>query len=249
MSEWKARRFWKHATVTPVASGWQVALDDRPLRTPGKHVLELPTEALARAIAAEWDAVEDLIDPTAMPLTRAANSTIEKVAPQAAAVAAMLAGYAETDLLCYRDDRQERLAREQAELWNPLLDWAARALGARLSITAGVVPVTQDRMALATLKALVDALDPWALTALHDLVTLPGSLVLGLAVLHGRIDAAEAHALSRLDEEFQARMWGRDDEAEAAAAARATAMADAQRFWHLIGPSADEPDTRLRFRT
>lgn len=237
MTDWKARRFWKTAAVVPGTHGWTVELDGKPLRTPGKQALELPTRALAEAIAAEWDTVDDLIDPGAMPLTRAANSAIEKVTPQADAVAAMLAEYAETDLLCYRDDRQDRLAREQAERWNPLLDWAAEALGARLAVTAGITPVPQDRAALDRLKSRIAALDPWGLTALHDLVTLPGSVVLGLAVLAGRIDADEAYTLSRLDEDFQARIWGRDDEAEAASAARAAAMRNAQRFWQLTRPT------------
>ncbi len=209
--------------------------------------LDLPTQDLARAIAAEWDAVEDVIVPGAMPLTRAANSAIEKVAPQADAVAAMLAGYAETDLLCYRADRQAQLAREQTVLWDPLLDWAADALDARLAVTAGVIPVPQDPAALDRLRAHVGALDAWGLTALHDLVTLPGSLILGLAVLHGRLDATDAHALARLDEDFQARMWGRDDDAEAASAARAAAMADAQRLWQLTRPAGQAPPCRPNF--
>lgn len=234
MSEWKARRFWKAASVEAEGGGWQVLLDGRPIRTPGKLPLVMPTRALAQAIAAEWDAQADVIDPNTMPLTRAANSAVEKVTPQFAAVADMLAGYGGTDLLSYRASGPATLAERQAAGWDPLIDWAARALRAPLKITEGVIPVAQDAGALARLRARLDDLTPWQLTALHDLVTLPGSLILGLAVLEGRLDADAAHALSRIDETFQAERWGRDDEAEAAAAARLDAMRLAARLLELL---------------
>ncbi|MBV0891287.1 ATPase [Paracoccus sp. Z118] len=233
MSEWKPKRFWTRTGLERTPEGWRVALDGKPVNTPGKLPLILPTEGLAQAVAAEWDTVGELIDPGAMPLTRAANSAIEKVAPQFPAVAALLAEYGGTDLLSYRDDRQEALALEQAAEWDPLLDWAAEELGARLIVTRGVMPVVQDEAALRTLAAHVAALDPWGLTALHDLVTLPGSLILGLATVRGRIDADEAHRLARLDEDFQSRLWGHDDEADAAADARRAAMRVAERLWRL----------------
>lgn len=233
MSEWKARRFWTSAATRPAGTGWEVALDGRPIRTPGKLPLVLPTEALAQAIAGEWDAQADLIDPNAMPLTRAANSAIEKVAPQFGAVADMLSDYGGTDLLSYRADQPEALIRMQAEGWDPLVDWAATELGAPLRITHGVVPVAQDPASLARLRAEVHALDVFGLTALHDLVTLPGSLVIGIAVLRGRIDAEDAHRLSRIDEDFQASRWGEDDEARLAAENRRLAILSAARFWQL----------------
>ena len=233
MSEWKARRFWKASAVRPAGQGFEVLLDDRPLRTPGKLPLLLPVEELARAVAQEWDAQVDVIDPQTMPLTRAANSAIEKVTPQFSDVAGMLADYGGTDLLSYRADQPAELARRQAEAWDPLVDWAATDLRAPLRITHGVIPVAQDPRVLARLRGHVEALDPFGLTALHDLVTLPGSLVLGLAVIRGRIDAAEAFRLSRIDEDFQAEQWGRDDEAMAAAESRRAAMLVAERLWHL----------------
>lgn len=233
MSEWKARRFWTAAEVRPAGDGWEVALDGRPLRTPGKQPLILPTEALALAIADEWQAQADAIDPNTMPLTRAANSAIEKVAPQFSGVAEMLGEYGGTDLLSYRADAPEDLVRLQAQGWDPLIDWAATDLGAPLRITHGVIPVPQEPAALTKLHAEVAGLDAFGLTALHDLVTLPGSLILGLAVIRGRLGADEAHALSRIDEEFQAQRWGRDEDADAAAAARLAAMRDSERFWLL----------------
>lgn len=233
MSEWKARRFWKASQVRPAGEGFEVALDDRPLRTPGKLPLLLPTEGLAQAVAAEWDAQADVIDPNTMPLTRAANSAVEKVAPQFAGVAGMLAEYGGTDLLSYRADHPAELARRQAEAWDPLVDWAATELRAPLRITHGVIPVEQDAQSLARLHRHLLDLDVFGLTALHDLVTLPGSLVLGLAVIRGRIDAETAFRISRIDEDFQAERWGRDEEAQDAAESRRAAMLIAERLWHL----------------
>ena len=233
MTEWKARRFWKAADVRPQGDGWEVVLDDRPLRTPGKLPLILPTEALARAIAAEWDAQTDVIDPNRMPLTRAANSAVEKVTPQFHDVTSMLGDYGGTDLLSYRASEPEALTRMQAVGWDPLIDWAATELRAPLRITHGVIPVPQDPAVLLKLQAEIASLDAFALTALHDLVTLPGSLILGLAVLRGRLDAETAWKLARIDEEFQADRWGRDEDADLAAQGRLEAMRNAERFYRL----------------
>lgn len=233
MTEWKARRFWTKATIRDTGAGWEVLLDDKPVRTPGKLPLLLPTEALARAIADEWDAQQDEIDPHAMPLTRAANSAIEKVTPQFDAVADMLAEYGGTDLLSYRASEPQELIDAQARGWDPLVDWCDSHLHAPLRITHGVIPVAQDPAALEQLRARVRALDPFALTALHDLVTLPGSLVLGLAVLDGRLTADQAFAMSRIDEEFQASRWGHDEEADQAAQNRREAMLSAEAFLNL----------------
>ncbi|CAM3367117.1 ATP12 family protein [Paracoccus nototheniae] len=233
MSEWKARRFWTTVTLRPEDDGFAILLDDRQLMTPSKHRLVLPTEPLALAVADEWRAQQDLIDPRTMPLTRAANSAVEKVAPQADGVASMLAEYGGTDLLSYRATEPQVLIDRQAEGWDPLLDWAATDLGAPLRVTHGVIPVPQDPAALARLRAHIDRLDLYALTALHDLVTIPGSLILGLAVVHGRIDAAEAHRLSRIDEDFQAERWGADDEAIEAAEGRRLSIARAEQLFHL----------------
>ena len=236
MAEWKARRFWKTADIRPQGEGWEVVLDGRPLRTPGKLPLILPTEALARAIAAEWDAQTDVIDPNRLPLTRAANSAVEKVTPQFHDVTSMLGDYGGTDLLSYRASEPEALTRMQAVGWDPLIDWAATELRAPLRITHGVIPVPQDPAVLLKLQAEIASLDTFALTALHDLVTLPGSLILGLAVLRGRLDAETAWKLARIDEEFQADRWGRDDEADLAAQGRLEAMRNAERFYQLSRP-------------
>jgi chaperone required for assembly of F1-ATPase len=145
----------------------------------------------------------------------------------------MLADYGGTDLLCYRAEEPESLIRSQADGWDPLIDWSATELRAPLRITHGVIPVPQDAASLARLRAPVDGLDVFGLTALHDLVTLPGSLILGLAVINGRISADDAHALSRIDDEYQAERWGRDEDSDAAAAGRLEAMRSAERLWTL----------------
>lgn len=238
---WAARRFWTRTEAVPEATGgWQVLLDGRVLRTPGKLPLILPTGSLAEAVAAEWQAQADLIHPETMPLTRAANSAIERVAPQRAEVAAMLSAHAETDLLCYRAGHPQDLVQTQARDWQPLLDWAEARYGARLVATTGLMPVPQAPQALAALAGAVAGFGPFGLTALHDLVTLPGSLVLGLAVTEGRLSVEEAHRLARLDEDHQAALWGRDEEAESMAGARLAAMRTAETLWTLLATAREK---------
>ena len=234
MSEWTARRFWQHSAVVAGEGGCGIELDGRAVMTPGKKRLVVPTVALANAIAAEWDAQQDVIVPQTMPLTRAANSAIEKVTPQIDAVANMLAAYAGTDLLCYRARLPLDLAQRQHEAWQPWLDWAARELGAKLTVTQGVMPVDQAPGTLASLRARLTPLTAFELTALHDMVTLPGSLILGLAMFSGQLKAATAHDLARLDEVYQSQIWGTDPEAEALAADRLNALQTAQRLRQLL---------------
>lgn len=233
MSGWKAKRFWTQVRVEPVAEGYRLWLDDRPLATPGKHPLILPTRPLADAVAAEWDAQEGEIRPLTMPCTRAANSAIERVMPQHAEVAAILSDYGASDLLCYRAEGPDELTQRQAAAWDPLLDWAHARYGARLRVGAGIVPVAQDPAALAALARVVQATAAFPMTALHDLVTLTGSLVLGLAVTEGRISASQAWAASRIDEAWQIETWGVDDEASARAEAGEAQLLQAARFWDL----------------
>ncbi|KEO52765.1 ATP12 family chaperone protein [Thioclava pacifica] len=233
MSEWAAKRFWKETSVTEAEGGFGVALDGRAVKTPAKAPLVVPTRALAEAIAAEWDAQEDKIAPHTMPVTRSANAAIDKVTHQHDEVVTHVAEYGETDLLCYRADKPAELVALQAEKWDPLLDWAAQTYGLRLTVTAGVLPVAQSQDALARLRAEVAACDPFALAALHDLVGITGSLVLGLAVARGRLTALEAWELSRLDEDWQIAQWGEDEEAAEIASLKREALCDAGRIWEL----------------
>ncbi|TMV50415.1 ATPase, partial [Thioclava sp. BHET1] len=190
-----------------------VLLDGRKVHTPAKAQLCLPSRPLAEAIAAEWQAQEEVIAPLTMPFTRSANAAIDKVTPQFAEVAQLVAAYGETDLLCYRATGPEALVARQSERWDPLLDWAATVLGARLQPTSGVMHRAQNPDSLAALSAFVLAQDAFALTALHDLVAISGSLVIGLAALRQATPAEELWLLSRLDEHWQQELWGTDEEA------------------------------------
>lgn len=233
MSEWAARRFWREVSVVPEAGGFGLRLDGRGLRTPGKAVLRVPSQALAEALAEEWRAVEDALDPRGMPVTRAANAAIDKVAPEREAVVEELMGFGETDLLCYRATAPEGLVARQAEAWDPLLDWADAALGARLVPVRGVMPRPQDPDALSRLAAPLRPADPFALTALCDLVSLSGSLVIGLAAVSGAWEPDDLWARSRADEDWQEAQWGRDEEAHERVLLRRRDFLRAHRFHGL----------------
>lgn len=234
MSGWKAKRFWKEAHVAEVeGGGWQVLLDARPVKTPAKTPLILPTRAMAEAMAVEWEAQQGEVRPETMPVTRSANAAIDKVSVQFDAVAAMLAEYGGTDLLCYRSEGPQDLVERQAGLWDPLLDWAAERYNARLQVTSGIIPVSQDAEALSALATALSSYDAFELTALHDLIGISGSLILGLAVAEARITVREAWAASRIDEAWQAEQWGADDEFEAQEANRMEALEHAARFLAL----------------
>ena len=233
MSEWKAKRFWTEAGVVEEGDGFGVRLDGRAVRTPAKAVLSVPTRALAEAIAAEWDAQEGKIDPGTMPFTRSANAAIDKVAHQKSEVAEMLAAYGDSDLICYRAVSPSELVEKQAAAWNPLLDWTESVLSAKLLAVEGVVHVPQDVQAMARLRAHVDALDIWALTAFHDLVSLSGSLVIGFAALDEFYPVKTLWDLSRVDETWQAEQWGSDEEAEEMAARKQSDFIHAKRFYDL----------------
>lgn len=233
MSAWKPKRFWKAATPAPVEGGFTVTLDGRPVKTPAKALLIVPTESLAALIAAEWDAQAEVVAPETMPATRAANSALDKVQVQFAEVAEILAEYGGTDLLCYRAEGPEALVARQAAAWDPLLDWARDRYGAPLVATAGVMFIAQPPGSLAALRAAVFAQTPFQLAALHDLIAISGSLVLGLAVAEGRLSADEAFSLSRIDEYWQIEQWGEDEEAAAKEAFKLQALREAARFYGL----------------
>ncbi|OCX58656.1 ATPase [Thioclava sp. SK-1] len=233
MSGWVAKRFWKQAHSTEVEGGFSVALDGRPVRTPAKAALIVPSRALADAIAQEWDAQLEVIDPTTMPMTRSANAAIDKVATQHAEVAAYIAEYGGTDLLCYRAESPVELVDRQAQAWDPLLDWADHALGVQLVVTEGVLPVQQADDAMKKLHKRVADLSPFQMAAIHDLVGITGSLVIGLAVIERRLDASTAWDLSRIDEDWQSESWGHDEEAAEMAAIKRESLLNAERFWDL----------------
>ncbi|MGK7654650.1 ATP12 family chaperone protein [Roseovarius sp. B08] len=240
MSEWKAKRFWKEAAVVEDAGGFGIRLDGRPVKTPAKAALVVPSRPLAEAIAQEWDAQDELIRPDTMPNTRSANAAIDKVQHQHAEVAEMLAGYGDTDLLCYRADSPDSLVARQAEAWDPLLAWAEARYGARLVPVAGVMHRPQDPDALALFSAVVHGMDNFALTAFHDLVGLSGSLVIGLAAMEGACPAGDLWEVSRLDERWQEEQWGIDEQARATEAIKQAEFLHAKRFHDLAQGAGTE---------
>ncbi|WP_341368379.1 ATP12 family protein [Yoonia sp. BS5-3] len=233
MSDWKPKRFWKNASAGPCEGGYTVTLDDRPVKTPAKAALVVPTLALAEAIAREWDAQEEVLDPGTMPVTRGANAAVDKVSVQRAEVIAMLAEYGDSDLLCYRAAGPEGLIAQQAAAWDPLLDWAAETLNARLFVGEGVMHVAQKPEALERLRAELDKLSAFEIAAAHDLVSLSGSLVLALAVMKEAITPEKAWDVSRVDEHWQIAQWGEDEEAAAAELIKRAAFLDAARFYDM----------------
>jgi chaperone required for assembly of F1-ATPase len=230
------KRFWEEAAVQPVEAGWGIALDGRPLRLPGGTTLHLPSRPLAEAVAAEWHAAGggkgNEMSMEEVPLTRLVGTAVDRIAPDPAPSVGAIAEYGQSDLLCYRaEDR--RLAALQAESWQPLLDWAALHHDAPLRATTGITHVAQSPDSLRSLHAAVAAHSPFGLSALGIAVPAMGSLVLGLALSAGRLDATEAHRLAMLDETYQESFWGADAEAVERRARIAADIALAARLLEL----------------
>ncbi len=236
MSEWALKRFWTETTAVERDGQFAVLLDSRPVKTPAKASLSVPTERLAKAIAAEWDAQESAVNPNTMPFTRMANSAIDKVSLQHGEVAQMLADYGDADLLCYRAERPESLVNRQSAEWDPPLEWARSALGACLHARAGVMHVPQDPHALTVLAERVRQLDNFRLAAFHDLVTLSGSLILGFAAAEGWKDADAIWDISMLDTLWQEAQWGRDEDAFETAQIKRLAFKHAKTFFDASDP-------------
>jgi chaperone required for assembly of F1-ATPase len=213
------RRFYTRAEVAEGEGGFAVLLDGRPVRTPARRTLAAPTRALAEALAAEWQAQRDVIDPAKMPLTRLANSIIDGVADAPAAVAAEAEKYLASDLVCYRAEGPDGLVARQAGAWDPVIAWAREALGARFVVAEGMVFVAQPEAALAAACAELPR-DPWRLGAFHAVTTLTGSALIALAVLNGRLGVEDAWRTAHVDEDWNMDFWGRDELALERRAAR-----------------------------
>src|SRR5258708_2495981 len=194
------KRSYKTVATNRYDGGWGVALDGKPMRTPGKNPLTLPSEALAAAIAAEWDAQREEIRPATMPLTRLAATAIDRTPPQRDLIVAETANYADTDLVCYRADHPPALMARQHAVWQKLIDWAARRYGAPLAVTSGIAPARQPPATLGAFAAIVAAQDEFRLTALHTLTAACGSPVIALALVGGRLGADAPSAGSPLGE-------------------------------------------------
>lgn len=207
------RRFYKEATVGERDGAFAVLLDGRPVKTPAKRDLALPTRALAEAVAAEFAAQASHIDPATMPVTRIVNSALDGVAPRLADVAADLANYAGSDLVCYRADAPEGLVAQQARHWDPVLDWSRRELGVAPVLAAGVMPVTQPAALREAVLERLRSLDELGLAAAHVMTTLTGSALLVLAYLDGTLPASAVWDAAHVDEDWQIGQWGEDAEA------------------------------------
>ena len=229
------KRFYKKVSVAERDGTFDVLLDGKPIKTPLRKNLSLPTRALAEAIAEEWRAQGGDIIPLAMPFNRLANTAIDRGAREREQVVADILHYANSDLLCYRA-KEAQLAQRQSAAWDPILAWLAERHRTRLNITIGMTHIAQPAEALLTLGQVVDTHDAYALTALHAAATIMGSLALALALLDGRLDAAEAFALSQVDETWQAEKWGTDRAAAERAERLARELDFAARFAALSRP-------------
>ena len=228
------KRFYKDVGVAPEGDGFALRLDGRAVTTPARSALVVPGKALAEAMAEEWAAQGDEIDPRSMPLTGLANAAIDRVAPDPQAFAARLAEYAESDLLCYRADSPDKLVARQAERWDPILAWARQRFDIDLHVVAGIMHQPQSEAAVQQLKRAVAARGAFELAGLSPLVTVSGSLVIALALAEGAIPFEEAWNAASLDEQWQLEQWGEDSEASAALAARQQDFAAAARFLGLL---------------
>jgi chaperone required for assembly of F1-ATPase len=230
------KRFYKEVSVEPDGGGFALRLDGKPVRTPAKAMLVLPNAALAEAVADEWRAQGERIDPDTMPLTKLANSVIDGVMGREAAVVGDMLGYAAADLICYRAGGPEGLTAAQTRQWDPVLAFARSELDAPLNIAEGVMHVAQPDASLEAIRQRLQQFDAWSLAALHVLTGLMGSALLALAVTLERLTPEEAWTAAHVDEDWQICQWGEDREAadrrkrrwkEAQAAARLGRLAGA----------------------
>jgi len=235
-----SRRAYKSVTLArsaPAHGALRLLLDGKPVRTPAKAVLFLPTRALAEAVAAEWAAQGEHIDPGTMPLTRLVNSAIDGVGGRKVEVAGEIANYGASDLLCYRATGPAPLVRRQAQLWDPVLAWGREVLGIPLLIAAGVMPARQPEAARSALaRALADH-DQFALAALHVMTTVMGSALLALAHARGRLGLEAAWAAAHVDEDWQISQWGEDPQALARRQRQWVEVATASRLLKLLSPA------------
>lgn len=228
------KRFWTEASVEKKDGGWAILLDGRGIKTPARADLVVPSKALATAIAAEWDAVEEKVDPKSMPMTGFANAAIDRIGPAREEFAAGLAKYGEGELCCYRADYPEALCDAQCAAWDPLLDWAAKRYDVSFETTSGIMHVDQPAATLERLEAAVMAEDAFVLAGLSPLVTIGGSLVAALAVREGAISPEQAWDAVEVDARHQADQWGADAEAEKRDEGRRRDFLDGARLLTLL---------------
>jgi chaperone required for assembly of F1-ATPase len=229
------KRFYKTVAADQSDDGsFTVTLDARSLSSPAKRPLRLPTRALAEAIAAEWDARAEEIDPSSMAMMSFAATVTDRVTPQRAHVVEEIAGFGGSDLLCFLAEGPDELVARQVSRWTPWRERVETRLAIRLAVTSGVMPVRQADETLAAFRRAVDAHDDWSLAPLHTATSVTGSLMLALAVMDGDLGAEEAFELSQIDEAFQVEKWGLDREAELRRRGLLAEMRAVDRFRRLL---------------
>lgn len=232
------RRFWKEVTVEQSAYGLAIRLDGKPVKTPLRAELMVPTRGLADAVIAEWEAVAEKIDPAAMPMTGFANAAIDRIGPERDVFVAAISAYGETDLFCYRAEAGEPLAAKQAEVWEPWLDWARARYDVAFTIVEGIMPQPQPPETVARLQTAVASRGTFELAAMAKLAHLSGSLVATLALVERAGSAAELWTASCLDEIWQEELWGEDYFATKNRNDREAEFMQAARFLDLLRVAA-----------
>ena len=234
------KRFYASAGVAEAEGGsFTVTLDNRPIRTPSGRIVVIPHLEIAEAIAAEWEAQKETIDPLTMPMTRFANSVVEAVIERVGTVAEDVAKYFNSDLLFYRAGHPEGLVARETKHWDPVLFWAADELGAHFILAEGIVHVRQPDQAVAAARAALPD-DPWSIAALHVVTTLTGSALLALALSRGLLDADAVWAAAHVDEDWNAEQWGADEEAVERRAVRSVDFRAAAQILEVMGRDAEE---------
>lgn len=228
-----ARRFYKQVSVAGAAAPFTVKLDDRPLRTPLKRPLDLPTRPLAEAVAAEWQAQAQQIEPHRMPFTKLANTALDRVATDMDRIVGEIVDFAGSDLVCYRAANPPDLVERQARIWQPVLDWARQAFQGEFMATEGIVHVAQPPASLAALRRFLSTESPWTLTALHNMTTLTGSALISAMACERGLLPAEAWLAAHVDEDWQIEQWGWDEEARHRRAFRKREFDNCLRFCEL----------------
>jgi chaperone required for assembly of F1-ATPase len=232
----RRKRFYARADVIAADSGFAITLDGKPIRTPSGRIITAPSREIAEAIAGEWDAQQEMIDPLTMPMTRFANSVVEAVVDRVDDVIADIAKYFSSDLLFYRAGHPEGLVARESAHWDGVLFWAAETLGAHFILAQGIVHVRQPDSAIAAARAALPT-DPWVIAAMHVVTTMTGSALLALALLHGAREPDEVWAAAHVEEDWNAEQWGVDEEAASRRAARLVDFQAATRILRVLKPA------------
>lgn len=230
------KRFYKEVRSEPQDGGFAVLLDDRPMRTPGGLPLEVPAFALAQAIVAEWDSVADTIKPLEMMQTRLSNTALDRASTMRGPIIEEAAVFSETDLVCFRADRPQKLVSLQAEHWDPVVEWLGSDLSITLTPTTALLGHTQSPESLAAIRAQLEALNAFEVTAMHALTTLSGSIAIAFAHAFGPFSLQKAWDAAIVDEAYQFAEWGKDAEAAAALQNKYEQFLAASSFWHSVQP-------------